>query len=468
MTNTSVSGSLSSVSSAYKEHLNSFVDAWSAGSNVINSRATLEISKQPVTLGAAAATAYANQIGVPGATKPGLEAIGTVNLANQIKDFANYDKKKFPEFQAKVAKDIQALKDLDSAINSNLQNEIETGVTSGTKVGQVANRLREEIALVKELEASIPAAKLPEDVASMYASELEKYREQLETTNRDLEKKAGLNSPGAPMDGQSAALGNKHYSDARDDPGGEHQKGNKPNGGKCFGAGAPILMADGSSKRIEEIEIGDEVAAFERFGPLQAGRVTAVIRHEDSEVWELGDLVVTLEHPFLVEGGAFMPIGEVGSRRLVLANGWFQDAPTLKRRDRRQATFNFTVEPYHTYVAGGYRVHNKQSVEPIVLDLDGNGIGVTEQSTSNTFFDTVGDGYKHRTAWAGAGDGVLAIDADGDGKITERKEIVFTDWDPSAEDDMAALRSVFDTNDDGQVSINELIQAVILGLDYLS
>lgn len=32
------------------------------------------------------------------------------------------------------------------------------------------------------------------------------------------------------------------------------------------------------------------------------------------------------------------------------------------------------------------------------------------------------------------------IDADGDGKISDRKEIVFTDWDPSAGNDMQALR----------------------------
>ncbi len=92
---------------------------------------------------------------------------------------------------------------------------------------------------------------------------------------------------------------------------------------------------------------------------------------------------------------------------------------------------------------------------PIVLDLTGSGIDITELSSSNQFFDTAGDGYRHRTAWAGVGNGVLAIDADGDGKITERNEIVFTDWDPSAKDDMAALRSVFDTNNDGKLDASD-------------
>jgi Ca2+-binding RTX toxin-like protein len=86
---------------------------------------------------------------------------------------------------------------------------------------------------------------------------------------------------------------------------------------------------------------------------------------------------------------------------------------------------------------------------PVLLDVDGNGLTITDSATSNLFLDIGGDGYKRRAAWVGAGDGVLMIDADGDGKISERKEIVFTDWDPSADTDMQALRQVFDTNGNG-------------------
>jgi Ca2+-binding RTX toxin-like protein len=88
---------------------------------------------------------------------------------------------------------------------------------------------------------------------------------------------------------------------------------------------------------------------------------------------------------------------------------------------------------------------------PIILDLNGDGIEISGLPSSNVFFDLTDTGYKCRTAWAGAGDGVLAIDADGDGAITERMEIVFSDWDPAAKDDMAALRSVFDTNNNGKL-----------------
>jgi Ca2+-binding RTX toxin-like protein len=88
---------------------------------------------------------------------------------------------------------------------------------------------------------------------------------------------------------------------------------------------------------------------------------------------------------------------------------------------------------------------------PVLLDLDGNGIKVTDLSRSTVFM--VGDdGLEHRTAWAGRGDGVLFIDADGDGKISETREYVFTEWDPTARSDFEALRSRFDSNNDGKLT----------------
>jgi len=89
--------------------------------------------------------------------------------------------------------------------------------------------------------------------------------------------------------------------------------------------------------------------------------------------------------------------------------------------------------------------------KPIVLDLDGNGIALAPLTSSNTYFDTKGDGYQHRTAWAGAGDAVLAFDANNDGVINQKNEIVFTEWDPTAASDMQALLNVFDTNHNGKL-----------------
>jgi len=92
-----------------------------------------------------------------------------------------------------------------------------------------------------------------------------------------------------------------------------------------------------------------------------------------------------------------------------------------------------------------------KSSKPVLLDLDGNGLKIAEFDKSTIFMDG-GDGLKHRTAWAGIGDGVLFYDAGDDNQITEKREFVFTEWNPTAAGDLEALRSIWDTNGDGKLS----------------
>ncbi|MGN8120052.1 hypothetical protein, partial [Labrys sp. 22185] len=92
---------------------------------------------------------------------------------------------------------------------------------------------------------------------------------------------------------------------------------------------------------------------------------------------------------------------------------------------------------------------------PVILDLDGDGLRIDPLSSSTQFVDQNGDGYHSRIAWAGKGDGVLVLDADHDGKLSNAKEFAFTEWDSTAKGDLEALKNIFDTNHNGKLDAGD-------------
>lgn len=70
------------------------------------------------------------------------------------------------------------------------------------------------------------------------------------------------------------------------------------------------------------------------------------------------------------------------------------------------------------------------NVDPLVLDLTGNGIGLTNWINNSVYFDTnvgangAADGKQHHTSWTNPGTGILALDANGNGRIDDITETV--------------------------------------------
>lgn len=84
----------------------------------------------------------------------------------------------------------------------------------------------------------------------------------------------------------------------------------------CFSAGTPITSADGRTVPIEEIEIGDEVLAFDSNtekgkGKKIARRVTQTHRTEAQQLIDFHGLKVTPGHSFLTGEGDFKPLIEI-------------------------------------------------------------------------------------------------------------------------------------------------------------
>jgi len=93
---------------------------------------------------------------------------------------------------------------------------------------------------------------------------------------------------------------------------------------------------------------------------------------------------------------------------------------------------------------------------PIVLDLDRNGITLQSAQDSKAFYDIKGDGWRYQMGWTKGGDGLLAFDANGDGKIAGRGELSFKDYRPGAQTDLEGL-AAFDTNGDGKISAADAV-----------
>ncbi len=61
--------------------------------------------------------------------------------------------------------------------------------------------------------------------------------------------------------------------------------------------------------------------------------------------------------------------------------------------------------------------------DPLVLDLDGDGIETVAIEDGKFYFDIDGDFFAERTGWLSADDGFLALDKDGDGRIEDVSEL---------------------------------------------
>ncbi|MCC6597672.1 MAG: hypothetical protein IT559_02655 [Alphaproteobacteria bacterium] len=72
--------------------------------------------------------------------------------------------------------------------------------------------------------------------------------------------------------------------------------------------------------------------------------------------------------------------------------------------------------------------HGPKAISPLVLDLDGDGIELTRLGLGNAgssavYFDLDNDGFEQRTAWVTGGDGLLALDRNGNGIIDNQSEL---------------------------------------------
>ncbi|HTU12058.1 MAG TPA: calcium-binding protein [Allosphingosinicella sp.] len=92
--------------------------------------------------------------------------------------------------------------------------------------------------------------------------------------------------------------------------------------------------------------------------------------------------------------------------------------------------------------------------DPLVLDLDGDGLELTTEQNSRVYFEFDNDGFAERTGWVREDDGLLALDANANGKIDNVTEL-FGNQTTSGFTMLAA----HDLNMDGVIDASDAVYA---------
>jgi len=152
----------------------------------------------------------------------------------------------------------------------------------------------------------------------------------------------------------------------------------------CFAAGTPILLADGSSKPIEQIQPGDMVLAASDQnpeGPVEPKPVVEIYHNRPDGLMELtiGDAVIrpTLKHPFYVRGKGWTAATDlqIGDELRTPNGGWAQLHAKHQNGDI-EPVFNFHVGEHRTYFVGDATngtvlAHNQSGLDgQVMLDMD--------------------------------------------------------------------------------------------------
>jgi len=92
-------------------------------------------------------------------------------------------------------------------------------------------------------------------------------------------------------------------------------------------------------------------------------------------------------------------------------------------------------------------------IDPLVLDLNGDGIKTSSLADSNAMFDLDGDKFAEKTGWISKDDGLLAIDRNNNSRIDDISEL-FGNKDKA--NGFETLHE-FDSNKDGVVNANDTL-----------
>lgn len=123
----------------------------------------------------------------------------------------------------------------------------------------------------------------------------------------------------------------------------------------CFPTDTPVLMADGTTRPIEDVAVGDHVTCTNPdTGQPTTSTVTRTFTHEHTPTIRIrtsnGDLETTPAHPLYVHGKGFTPAGHIQSGDHLRDNhGHSVTVHTVTATGQAPTVHNIEVNNTHTY-----------------------------------------------------------------------------------------------------------------------
>jgi hypothetical protein len=175
----------------------------------------------------------------------------------------------------------------------------------------------------------------------------------------------------------------------------------------CFVAGTLVDTEDGL-RPIEEIEVGDRVWARDvETGETALQPVTDLIRRHERVIWDV-ELVAadgaherfetTHDHPWWIAGRGWQTTEELApGAAVVTRDGRGMVIVRVEQTDRVDATFNLTVDVFHTYFVGDQRVlvHNCNADEAITRYGERGVDGNSAERLAEQAADAEANGFPH-------------------------------------------------------------------------
>ena len=125
--------------------------------------------------------------------------------------------------------------------------------------------------------------------------------------------------------------------------------------GACFAADTLVMMADGSSKKIIAVKVGDKVKSFD----IHTGKVmdTEVIKTRSGFTGYYyvinGGLKVTPPHPFCTPDNKWVRIKDLKKGLTVRISSSVRKISTIEQKIGGQRIYNIFVKDHHNFFVSG-------------------------------------------------------------------------------------------------------------------